>query len=451
METLRRIQVVLQDGLSYRDGYISNMDLASEVILRRLQDRVNNLRPLQKKAFDLMKMGRNVFVTGAGGTGKTNVIKLFVRINPHDKNIALTSTTGASAVLLGGTTLHSYLGLGLGTGSVSGIVQRIGRNRKLYSRWCKLDILVIDEVSMMTPELFDKVEYIARQVRNNDRPFGGIQLILSGDMCQLPCVNCDKFCFEAESWSKVVDEVVYLQEIIRQSDRVFQQCLNSIRLGVVTDEVREVIDSRIGTVLENKHGVEPTVLYPINEDVEIMNEEALDRLVESGRDVYAYEMEIYGSQTVNSSIIKGCMAVELLHLCVDAQVMLISNLDVSSKLANGSRGVVIGFDDNDLPIVKFLNGQVCKVGYHDWILEEDGHIVARVSQIPLRLAYAISIHKSQGCSLDWVVMDLSKTFTWGQAYVALSRIKSLSGLSIISIDWNLVRANPRAVEFYRNI
>lgn len=422
------------------------MDLAAEVIAKRTQSSIDKLSPSQRRAYDAMRTGRNVFITGPGGTGKSSVVKLFVKANPMNRKIALTSTTGSSAVLIGGATLHSHLGIGLGTGSVSSMLKGIRLSPFIERRWIDIDVLIIDEISMMKPELFDKLEEVARIVRGNGRVFGGIQIILSGDMCQLPCVMSDSFCFQAKSWSRVIDGVIYLSEIIRQRNVEFQRCLNSIRMGDITEEVVEVIGGRIGVELNNPHGILPTKLYPLNEDVDKINREAIDALVDDGAELYEYVMEVRGVR----GTLRGCLAPEILHICVGAQVMLLCNLDVSKRLANGSRGVVIGFDDSDFPMVRFLDGQVRTVGYHDWHWEENGRTVY-ASQVPLKPAYAISIHKSQGCSLDWVMVDLSRTFTFGQAYVALSRVKCLEGLSITDIDWELVRAHPEAVKFYTSL
>lgn len=406
----------------------------------------------QIKAYSIMKSCENLFLTGMGGTGKSELIKHFNREYRFKRNIAITSTTGTSALLIGGYTLHSFLGIGLGQGSVSALVSKISKNNWLMKRWNTLDTLVIDEVSMLSPDLFDKLEEIARIVRTCDEPFGGIQLILTGDFLQLPCVDSNNFCFHSDSWSKCIKKIVYLTEIIRQESLEFQICLNHIRLGETPSSVKEIIESRIGANLENGYGITPTIIYPLNCDVDRINDEELDKLAE-GETFYEYEMKIKtltitkNPQVIVDKFKRHCLAPPILQLCVGAQVMLLYNKDLKSQLANGSRGVVINFID-DLPVVRFLNGVDVLIDYHDWDVEENDKKVLRITQIPLKIAYAITAHKSQGQSLDYAEIDLSNIFEYGQAYVALSRIKSIEGLSIRSIDWDKIKAHPEARRFY---
>lgn len=415
------------------------------------------LNELQNKAYTLMTNGENVFITGPAGTGKTSVIKMFTKSYRHDRKITITSSTGTSALLINGTTLHSYTGIGLGTGSVETIVNTIYNRSYLMKRWNELNTLVIDEISMISPDLFDKLEEVARIVRNNSKPFGGIQLILSGDFCQLPCVGESRFCFDAKTWNKCVTNTIYLTEIIRQSDTKFQKCLNSIRLGELPEDVISILQERIGKKITNKYGIAPTKLFPLNHSVDKVNEEELDKLAEDGREFYQYDMTIspYSScgnnlQATKDKFRKNCVAPESFQLCVGAQVMLLYNMDLASKLANGSRGIVTGFSD-DLPVVKFISGEERVIEHHDWDMVENGVKILKATQIPLKLAYAISIHKSQGCSLDCVEIDLLNVFEYGQAYAALSRAKTLEGLSITGIDLDRVVAHPDAVKYYENL
>jgi ATP-dependent DNA helicase PIF1 len=413
------------------------------------------LRKKQNTAYNLMSLGKSVFLTGAGGTGKSSVIKMFVKMNKR-KVIGLTSTTGTSALLIGGVTLHSFTGIGLGKGSVNSITTNIFKRSYIRKRWNDLEVLIIDEVSMLSPDLFDKLEEIARIVRHSELPFGGIQLILSGDFCQLPCIDSNDFCFEAKCWDKCVDETIYLTEIIRQSDTVFQECLNNVRIGNLTDKTIELLKGRVGVELKNDYGIIPTKLYPKNYSVDNTNNRELDKLAESGVEFFEYKMEatVY-SNTKNKSLVlekfkKYCNAQDTLQLCVGAQVMLLYNLDMENKLANGSRGVVVKFVD-DLPMVKFISGVERVLDYHVWEMEENDEKVMSAIQIPLKVAYAFSIHKSQGCSLDYAEIDLSEIFEYGQGYCALSRMKNIEGLSITNIDFDKIQAHPKAVEYYTNL
>lgn len=422
-----------------------------------------SLTPSQKKAYDLMASGKNIFLTGPGGTGKSFLVHKYKNTFSPYRNIAITSTTGISAILIGGTTLHSYLGIGLGTGSVDELVRRISRNSKIKSRWLKLETLVIDEVSMLSAELFDKLENVARLLRSprmldqkSQLPFGGIQLILTGDFFQLPVVGSDTYCFEAKSWEKCIDSIVELKEIVRQEDKEFQGVLNNVRYGNITQEVKKVLKSRVGVELKNELGILPTRLYTTNADVSFINEEELDKLGKKGKEFFSYSMEIYFHGIVSDieglleKYRKGCLVQDNLQLCEEAQVMLLANLDVENGLANGSRGVVIGFC-NDMPIVRFMNGIERIIDYHSWDIEEGNKKVLTISQIPLQIAYALTIHKGQGSTLDYASVDLRNLFTYGQGYVALSRVKKLEGLSIIGIDFAKIKANPKVIDFYKKI
>ena len=414
----------------------------------------------QTNAIEHINSGKNIFLTGGTGVGKTAVLKYFIRMNKHIKNIAITSTTGTSAILLNGSTLHSYLGIGLGTGSSGSITTKINKKKYLKERWKNMDVLIIDEVSMLSAELFDKLEEIARSVRKNKLPFGGIQLILSGDFTQLKPIDSDKFCFESESWNFIIQEIIYLTEIIRQNNKLFQECLNDIRLANITPKTQNIINKRVGIELENEFGIIPTELYAKNDIVNSINKTSLKNLAKEGNIIYEYnlEFEIYkNSENQTSDIsklrekyLKSVPAMEKLEICKGCQVMLLYNLDIENKLINGSRGIVIDFVD-DIPIVKFLNGIERLIDYTIWEIEESDTKIASITQIPLKLGYAFSIHKIQGCSLDFAIMDLSEIFDYGMAYVALSRLRNLDGLSIISIDWNKIKIHPKAKIFYENL
>lgn len=414
------------------------------------------LNEKQQKALNSFIERKSVFLTGSAGTGKTSIIKYFVKNYSKYRNISITSTTGTSALLIKGVTLHSFLGIGLGNSSVQQMVEKICGYHWLRKRWLKLECLIIDEISMLDPVLFDKLEEVARVVRDNNIVFGGIQLILSGDFCQLPCVGTDKFCFEAKTWNKVIDETIYLTEIIRQHNTDFQNVLNNVRIGNITENVKEILQSRVGKKLTNDFGIKPTKLYCTNRDVDRINNEELDKLAEDDREFFVYNMKVkfYGNISNKNEEFrkfkKYCIAAENLELCVGAQVMLIKNLEMKSGLANGSRGVITEFI-GERPSVKFLNGESRVIDFHVWDIVKNGKKILCAKQIPLKVAYAISIHKSQGTSLDLVEMDLSDVFEYGQAYVALSRAINLSGLSIINIDYDRIQAHPKAIEFYNSI
>jgi ATP-dependent DNA helicase PIF1 len=412
-----------------------------------------NLSEKQNHAYSLMVNGKSVFITGAAGSGKTACIKLFIKVYKQNKIMGVTSTTGISALLFGGSTVHSFTGIGIGTGSVESIIKKIQTRSTLRKRWKDLEVLIIDEISMLSMNLFDKLEKIARSIRNNNKPFGGIQLILSGDFLQLPCINSDDFCFESKQWDKCIEHTVYLTEIMRQKDTEFQNCLNNVRVGLLPKKTRDLLDTRLNVKLKNAFGIQPTKLYSTNYDVDRVNNAELDLLGETNPDFYEYNMEVHvysDNSDVDYTIEKykkSCNAPSTIQICIGAQVMLLCNLDTEGGLVNGSRGVVTSFV-NDIPIVKFLNGRELVVDHYIWEVEENDKKILRAIQLPLKLAYALTIHKSQGCSLDYAEIDLSDTFTYGQSYVALSRVKDINGLSILGIDYEKIKANPKAVKFY---
>lgn len=414
----------------------------------------------QQVCLESMLAGENVFITGAGGVGKSYIIEKFISIKKSSRYIGVTSMTGISALLIHGATLHSFLGIGLGNGSVEAIQYKIQNNGFLRQRWTTLNTLIIDEISMMSHVLFDKLDSVARLIRGTMRPFGGIQLILSGDFCQLPCIGVEnKLCIDAESWNKCIrkNNIVYLTHIIRQSDTIFQEFLNTVRMGIVNEFVVEILESRKNAVLSNEYGIIPTFIYTRRYNVAAHNNRELDILAEKGLEFFEYNMEIniephvkakdYIIEKINNST----TAEKTLQLCVGAQVMLIKNL-FDGRMANGSRGIVTGFMDvSCIPIVKFLNGEEIAINYTQWAYEENNRHLAMITQIPLKVAYAITVHAAQGSTLDYVSMDLSNVFEYGQAYVALSRVKNIEGLSIIDYNVTKIKALPAAVEFYSNL
>ena len=418
------------------------------------------MNKLQQEAFNDLEKRINIFITGPGGTGKTFLIKEYYKKYHLYRNIGITSTTGVSAILIGGTTLHSYLGLGIGEDSLEHLYQKIKRNPKANKNWKSVDTLVIDEVSMLRPELFDKIEKLARLIRGNELPFGGIHLVLTGDFLQLPSIRNQKendeeikdFIFESECWDKIIKKVFYLQEIVRQKDEIFISVLNKVRYGLVDEEVKNILNSRINKQLENEFKIEPTKLYCKNLNVDRINNSKLEELINTEGEVYQYEITFEFNKSINFETVqkykKNINIPESLQLCKGSQVMLTINLDFERELVNGSRGVIIDFED-DFPVVQFCNGVKTVIEYKKIEITENNKAILNYTYLPLKLAWAVSIHKCQGSTLDLVELDLYDIFEYGQAYVALSRAKTLEGLSIKRIDYNYIVAHPKAVEFYQ--
>ena len=414
----------------------------------------------QQEAYDLMIKGKNVMITSGGGYGKSFLIKK-IAYEFRTLKVGITSTTGVSAILIGGSTIHSYLGIGLGSASVEKLYMLIKNKPYINKRWKELDVLIIDEISMLDPVLLDKLELLARKIRRNEEPFGGIQVILSGDFYQLPVVGSELFCFDAECFSRLIprDHIVELDVNFRQGNNQFQRILNEIRIGEVSDESMEILRTREDAILENEYGIIPTKIFALNRDVDEYNENALNDLCLKNPELEFFEFQLtydimkssMKSFDFEEKLRKNCNVPFTLQLCVGAQVMLLYNVDLESGLCNGSRGVVVGFD-GDLPLVKFLNGKTVLINYQTWTIEEDnGDPILMYSQIPLRISYAITNHKSQGCSLDYADVDLKSVFADGQSYVGLSRVRTLEGLCIRNLNRECFRANPRVKEFYNSL
>ena len=412
----------------------------------------------QQLAFDLFNSGENVFITSPAGCGKTHLIKKICEYNQHN-NVGITSTTGTSAILINGTTLHSFLGIGLGDMEVTQLYMHIKNKSYLHKRWKELEILIIDEISMLSPKLFDKLEQLARVIRKNSKPFGGIQLLLSGDLFQLPVVGeTNSFCFDAESWNKCISKknIVYFDKNFRQGDVVFQNILGEIRHGKVSDETMDILKTRVDVELVNEFGILPTKIFSLNRDVDSENERELNKLSMKNKNLEFMEYELtYDVLKTNITNIEGkirktCNVPFTLQLCVGAQVMLLVNLDLDLKLCNGSRGVVIRFD-NELPVVRFLCGLVRVIDHKVWTVEENKVPIFMFTQIPLKVAFACSGHKSQGLSIDYAQVDLANIFEYGQAYVCLSRVRTLEGLSIKNLNKECFRTNQKVIDFYDSL
>jgi ATP-dependent DNA helicase PIF1 len=432
----------------------------------------------QIRAFTAYTQGTNIFVTGPGGTGKTALIK-FIQKDAVRKgfNIQVCALTGCAAVLLEckAKTLHSWAGIGLGNGSVDQLVTKIMKNRFLKSNWKTTDILVVDEVSMMSQKLFELLDAIGKSVRKNSRPFGGIQLIFSGDFYQLPPVGdaldpeTTRFCFESLLWSQTFSKEHHIQltKIFRQSDPIYQKILNQIREGRLKRSSNETLLQKVSQQMPDNLIVRPTKLFPTRNKVDQVNTREMNALKTEEIEYklkYHSDLEMTATELVKRrQFTKEQIQTELLYLkgnlrCdevvklkIGSQVMCIVNieLDNGTTLCNGSQGVIIRLSENGLPIVQF--GKISSVmGYHVWPSENIPGI--GVSQLPLILAWALTIHKAQGATLDIAEIDAgSGIFECGQTYVALSRVKSLEGLYLTSFDASKIKVNRRVQEFYLSL
>jgi ATP-dependent DNA helicase PIF1 len=432
--------------------------------------------PEQQCAFNKYINGDNLFLTGPGGTGKTALIRHIYK-DAMDKcvNIQVCAMTGCASILLQcqAKTVHSWAGIGLGNGTIEQVVERICKNRYAIANWKSTNILIIDEVSMMSKKLFEMLDAIARKIRRTNKPFGGMQIIFSGDFYQLPPVgdkleeDTVRFCFESEIWFNAfsLDDHIVLQTIFRQSDPLYQQILNQIREGRLKKSSNDILIDLTTKQLDPNIQIKPTKLFPTRSQVDYINNHEMNKL--SGQEYhytvkYHSDLEITNTERVKRlqftskdietelNYLKSNLRCDnIVKIKVGAQVMCVVNikLDNGDLLCNGAQGIVVDINPQGLPIVTFNNGYTRVMSYHVWPSENIPGI--GVSQVPLMLAWALTIHKSQGATLDIAEIDVgSGIFECGQSYVALSRVKSLEGLYLCSFDAKRIRVSRKVQEFY---
>lgn len=392
----------------------------------------------QEYAVYIIKEKKNVFISGNAGVGKSYLLKHLKTIIP---NIHLTASTGIAAVNIGGMTLHSWSGIGLGNLPVN----KLTFSGKVISRIRLAKVLAIDEISMISAEVFDLVNDVMKLIRKNDSPFGGIQLILFGDFFQLPPIQGD-FCFNAKAWTELNIKNIILKKVFRQSDEVFINLLNNVRHANLSLEDIGILTTRIKCKCLDE--IQPTRLVSHNDQADKINKIELEKINSS---VHTFKAKYRGTDQLKIEFLKkNCVAYDTLDLKVGSHVMMLRNTHSEKGIINGSVGIVK--DISTYPIVMFENGIELIIAPEVWELEryDDaiGKVVieASIEQVPLIFSWAITIHKSQGMTLNKIRCDLSKVFTYGQSYVALSRVKSLDGLYIDDIDFNKIRTNDLIIE-----
>lgn len=398
---------------------------------------------MQATALNILKTGNNVFITGSAGTGKTYLLNQYTFYLKSRKIIpTIVAPTGIAASHLQGQTIHSFFSLGIRNNIDDEYIESLRNKKYLQTRFSKLKVLIVDEISMVSPEMFLAMDKILRAFKKNNLPFGGIQTILSGDFFQLPPISKvsteKRFAWQSPSWKELELKTCYLQEKFRQDDNVLINILDEIRSGNVSSNSYEILNSRYHKELDIDFT--PTKLYTHNIDVDRINNDELNKLT-SPIKTFTYKSE--GTAKNIEKIFKSSLVLEEMSLKKDAVVMFIKN-NHELGYVNGTTGVVVGFDKGtNLPIVKTSYGSLIKCPLEEWTIENDsGNIVAKVSQVPLKLAWAITIHKSQGMTLDSAEIDLSKTFEVGQGYVALSRIKNIDGLRLMGLNDKALIVDP---------
>jgi ATP-dependent DNA helicase PIF1 len=446
----------------------------------------------QQSVVSRVLAGESIFMTGGAGTGKSHVIKEIVnRFSENNKNVVLSASTGIAAVNIGGITMHSALGLGLASEPLPELIEKAKRFR-LDRKWKDVNLLIIDEISMVTPEFFEKFESILSEILYNKRrrlclppPFGGLQVLVSGDFFQLPPVTTHEesdsdsepleFCFQHPEFQRAFppEKTIVLTEIFRQESPEFANMLSRIRVGEQSEDDISIISTRLNADISPPHGILPSVMYSYRNDVDGYNysqlglldsesveytgdfcysltEEAAKERIDESHHIKKAVLKKFDK--VKSIIVKNAPVDKQIELKPGAQVLLCANIAPEAGLVNGSRGIVRKISDSGLPVVRFANGVKGIINPYTWVTRvgKEGYIA--YTQIPLRLGWAVTIHKSQGMTLDYIQIDLGSTiFTHGQAYVALSRAKSLDGVTITEFSPNSFQVHPAVKQYYQRL
>ncbi|MEK7609698.1 MAG: AAA family ATPase [Patescibacteria group bacterium] len=413
----------------------------------------------QNQALDILKMGKNVFITGPAGSGKTFVVNQYIRyLKEHGVAIGITASTGIAATHMGGITIHSWSGMGLKNNMSEYDLADLLERTQVVRRIKEASVLIIDEVSMLHHFRLDTLNTIAQHVRKNKEPFGGLQIVLCGDFFQLPPIAKygepdTHFIYRSEAWRDGKFTVCYLHENYRHISDDILFVLNEVRAGKVSDAARSRLNGRRNIIQNSDSEFGPTRLFTHNVDVDKVNDLELNKV--QGHES-TYEMTSKGKKSLVDGLKKSCLAPTKLRLKKGARVMCVKN-NFDQGYVNGTLGVVVSCGYGIDPVIHtastpdFPSGRRVTIELADWTIEDDGRVLAKITQYPLRLAWAITVHKSQGMSLDSIEVDLSKAFEPGMGYVALSRVRTLAGLSIIGINENALKVHPEVLEYDKHL
>lgn len=399
----------------------------------------------QQYAIDVFQNKQSLLICGGGGNGKSFVTRSIADIcKEEDKSYVLCSTTGTSAINIGGRTLHSVFGLKPWIKDYEEHARKLmsdKRNKSVYDKLKTIKVLIVDEVSMLDNILCEGISTILKTIRFSHKPFGGIQVVFVGDLLQLPPVE-NTYCFLSKSFKELKPTVVELKQVIRQAgDTTFQKVLETVRRGKITDEIHGLLENLKNT--QFPENIMPTKLYPVNCDVDKINNAELAKLKASGKKSIVYQATFNNIPQSTQDHIKKDYTVEL---CVGAQVMITRNINIAENLVNGSRGFVKNLDANGA-IVQLVDGSVHSIIY----AKDDLQNKKSVSFLPLKLAYAITIHKAQGATLDAIELDLGKKiFQCGQAYTGLSRARTMKSVKITDLSAEIWKADPLVIEWLQS-
>lgn len=413
----------------------------------------------QAEALNILKTGANVFLTGEPGSGKTHTVNAYVEyLESLGIEPSVTASTGIAATHIGGMTVHSWCGIGIKDTITDYDLDLIAQKEKVVKRVTHAKVLIIDEISMLSASTLTSVDVVCRTLRRSSQPFGGLQVVLVGDFFQLPPVVKNTyaqpqtseleyeeepqspFAFHSQVWRRMSPLVCYLTEQHRQDDGVFLDALASLRRGSVTEAVHAVL---AGRNVAPPAGIKITKLFPHNANVDVLNEAELNGLPGYPK---TYVMRGKGAPPLIEALKRNCLSPETLTLKIGAKVLFTKN-SMEGDYYNGTTGEVVEFSKiSSYPLVKMHTGRTIEVEPESWAVQDGNRILAEIEQLPLRLAWAITVHKSQGMSLDAALVDLTRAFEYGQGYVALSRVRTLQGLYLLGYNERALQVHPEVLE-----
>jgi len=399
----------------------------------------------QKEALAILEAGHNVLLTGPAGSGKTFLLNKYTAyLKKKQIRVAVTASTGIAATHIGGRTIHSWAGIGIKDHLSPRDIQALTKKNYLKKQFSQTEVLIIDEISMLQAHRLDLIDQVCQAGKKNSLPFGGIQIVLSGDFFQLPPISkggvAAEFVYKSNVWSEMDLRVCYLDEQHRQNDKRLTQILQSFRQAQVGPEVVKLLTGRMNQT--PRSAIKPVRLFTHNVDVDFINNVELAKIAAPE---FTYHLTGEGEKKLVESLKKNCLAPENLVLKKGALVMFVKNKFKDDQViyVNGSMGVVVDFDENNFPLVRLHSGSEILVTPDSWAIDDEHKILAKITQIPLRLAWAITVHKSQGMTLEMAEIDLSRSFGYGMGYVALSRLTSLDGLSLLGINDMAYKLDPQ--------
>ena len=400
----------------------------------------------QKKIFDFIDMGHNIFITGGAGVGKSFVILLIPKVFKN-KKLGICAMTGSSAIVINGTTLHSFMGIGLANGTLEYLVFKIQKNKVLLKKLMYLELLILDEVSMLGNDLFEKINRIFQIIRASSKPFGGVQIVFVGDPFQLSPINSNYF-FTSNEFDNCNFKVITLKKNMRTNELAFKELLDRLRFGKCSDTDYLTLEKLKQTEFANN--IKPTKLYSKRQDVELINNTELAKLIAIGNKPREYPIKYINMERKKEVMeyIKSFSLSDSITLCIDAQVVVTRNIDIQAGIINGTRGIVTNMIDIGVTL-KLLNSTEIFIEYISFQPDELDN-KREFMYMPLKLGWALTIHSSQGMTLDAIEVDLGENiFAYGQAYTGLSRVRNFNSVKVINLKKRCFKTSTDVVKFFK--